>query len=167
VTIQIPAAIWTAANQAAPDLALFLSAIALNESPTGSPGDWTFSADGSGPYWPAGTPGTHPTSFGYLQLHTPGGLGDGYSIAQLNDPVTNFAIGAAYVRAHGGATYAALGAWTTAQADWATYQQLLAQGTPSQPGSPGKAPLPTTGLSSTGLAFLGLVAVIGIIAAAS
>ncbi|MCL4531694.1 MAG: hypothetical protein M1582_00625 [Actinobacteria bacterium] len=70
---------------------------------------------------PKGTPGAIPTSFGYTQLHTAdggdgGGLGDGYSTAQLLDPVQNFAIAMRNIQAalnNGATPYDAIQPWST------------------------------------------------------
>lgn len=87
----------------------------------------SYRADARGDYMlggqivPAGTPGAIPTSFGYTQLHTDaggdgGGLGNGYSVEQLLDPVTNFSIAMTEIQRRldaGADAYGALAPWST------------------------------------------------------
>jgi hypothetical protein len=43
--------------------------------------------------------GDHGTSYGYTQLHTTGGLGDGHAVAELLDGPSNLAIAERYIQA--------------------------------------------------------------------
>jgi len=81
--------------------------------------------------WRADAIGDNGTSFGYLQMHTPGGLGDGHSIAELLDGVTNLRLGAQYIRqrlANGASLYDALSPWSARPQAWALLQRMENEG---------------------------------------
>lgn len=71
-------------------------------------------------------------SYGYLQMNRCGGLGDGYSPEQLLDGVTNFRLGAEYIRGRlnaGASLYDALQPWqSTRDADIALYNRIQSEG---------------------------------------
>ena len=114
MTIRVPAQAYADAFAADPDLAPVLLAIAANESS----------------YNPAAV-GDGGTSYGYLQFHQGGGLGDGHDPAELLNGAANMRLGAAYLRMrlNAGATmWAALQPWSTRTADYALWQRMQTEG---------------------------------------
>ena len=131
MAVQIPAQAIADARAGAGELWQLVLAIAQPES------SWRVDAEGDfklfrgGPIVPKGTPGAFPTSFGYTQMYTDGGLGNGYSAAELKDGPTNFRLAANAIRATlngGGSVYDALQPWSTRDAAYALYQRIQAEG---------------------------------------
>jgi len=144
--VAIPAQPLADVEQATADtnVQAILLAIAYYESgwSAGAIGDYT--VDCQNFYGAAQAPaGSWPTSFGYLQMHNnaggcPSGLGNGYTEAQLLDGVFNLQLGAQHVSAAlaaGNTVYEAMAPWSTRDADYQLYQQIVAGGWP--PGSGG------------------------------
>lgn len=106
-------------------------------------GDWTI--DGVRWFTEAQAPaGAWPTSFGYLQMHTPGGLGDGHSIDELLDGPTNFRLGAEYIRYRlgmGSSLWDAMSPWSARPAAWALLERIRSEGITGVSG-PGPTPIP-------------------------
>lgn len=128
MTVRIPASAVSDANTADAGLALVLLALAGPESG-----------------WNPGAVGDGGCSLGYLQLNRCGGLGAGYSETELLDGVTNFGLGAAYIRerlATGASLYDALEPWSARPAAWALYQRITAEGIESAGPTPTAAGLP-------------------------
>ncbi len=147
MTVVIPGNVISAAQIADPDLWELLLAIAGPEST-----------------WRPDAIGDDGCSIGLVQLNTCGGVGTGYSIAQLMDPITNFSIGAQQIRAGlaaGESLYAALWPWrSTRDAALALYQRIQVEGVVAgEPtGGPHANPLPILG-EGTGIGALALLVV--------
>ncbi len=72
-----------------------------------------------------GAIGDGGTSFGLLQMHQGGGLGDGHSQTDLLNPEYNLRLGAQYIRgrlANGASLYDALSPWSVRDLAWADLQ---------------------------------------------
>lgn len=160
MAVQIPAQAIVDAKAGAGELWEVVLAIAGPES------SWRADAIGDcklykgGPIVPCTTPRAQPYSFGYLQMYTDGGLGDGHSAAELLDGPANFRLGAEYIRrrlAGGASLYAALSPWTTRDAAWALYQRIKSEGI--EPVGSAVAPGPTF----TGAGPLLMVALLGLL----
>lgn len=73
--------------------------------------------------------GDNGTSYGLTQLHQGGGLGDGYAVADLLDPVKNLSIAMANIQTSlnaGQTLYDALRPWSTRESAWPTVDDARA-----------------------------------------
>lgn len=131
MAVQIPAQAIADAKLGAGDQWMVCLAIAGPES------SWTADAKGDyktrlgGPIVPKTTPGAFPTSFGYLQYHVDGGLGQGHKISDLLNGVYNMRQGGNYIRARlaaGTNVYGAMQPWTTRPAAYRLYERIRAEG---------------------------------------
>jgi hypothetical protein len=131
VAVQIPAQAIADARAGAGNLWQLVLAIAQPESGWRADAEGDYKLVRGGQIVPSWTPGASPMSFGYTQMYTDGGLGDGYSPAQLKDGPTNFRLAANAIRSTlngGGSIYDALQPWSTRDAAYALYQRIQAEG---------------------------------------
>ncbi len=121
--------------------------------------------------WDPRAVGDAGCSLGYLQMNRCGGLGVGHSEAELFDGVSNFRLGAEYIRGRlaGGATlWDALQPWSARPAAWALLGRIQTEGIDgiggaSAPSSPGSIPATATedAVTIAALAVLALLIVGG------
>lgn len=81
--------------------------------------------------WNPGAIGDGGTSFGYLQFHQEGGLGDGHAIADLLNGPYNMQAGAQYIRgrlASGASLWDALQPWSTRPAAMDLLARIQSEG---------------------------------------
>lgn len=81
--------------------------------------------------WNPNAIGDNGTSFGLMQMHQGGGLGDGYTQEQLLDGPTNFRLAAQYIEgrlSQGANLYDALQPWTTRDLAWPKIQEIRGSG---------------------------------------
>ncbi len=130
--MDVPAYVIEHARAADAELWPVLVAIARYETwprwDPASQGDYKLEL--GGPLVPAVTDGAFPTSFGYLQFHTDGGLGTGINPSVLLDGRTNMRLGAQHLRfelGRGKTLYEAMWPWSTRDLAWAYYQDLMAR----------------------------------------
>lgn len=101
--------------------------------------------------------GDQGCSKGYLQFNQCGGLGAGHSDSELLDGVSNFRLGAQYIRGRlnaGAGLYDALSPWSTRGAAWALYQRMQSEGIE------GAGSVPAVGGSGPNWLLVGIAAVI-------
>ena len=101
------------------------------------------------------------TSFGLLQFHQGGGLGDAYSASDLMDPVFNLAAGMRYIQSRldaGASPYEAISPWSTRDAAMANLPEAAAALGVQIPGGPAVAA--GSGVVLAVIAFLVILALV-------
>ena len=121
--------------------------------------------------------GDSGSSFGLTQLHTNangdgGGLGNGYSVSQLLDPVKNLAIAMGHIQGqldNGATPLESIGAWSTRNTAIGALNEALealgaaplAGGSGSGSGINGETGLPSKGAVALGIGLLAIIWLIG------
>ena len=134
--VNVPLQVIADARAADVSLWPILVAIAKYESAYEPSAKGDYKTERGGVIVPRTTAGAFPTSFGYLQIHTDGGLGDGLSESRLLNGPYNMAVGAGQIRyelSQGKTLYQAIRFWSTRDAAWALYRQMVREGVNDRP----------------------------------